>query len=145
MSVSTLWLRSQIDLYTRLLIRKNAILPAVLHVINEIFCQPYSFIQASPSIRDLVTIAYVELRRLHNLQKSLSCFYICSVASKPFGRFFQILWPSKNTLTLLYPISSQWKKYLTWIRSRIVIVMVIVVVIEVILKVIFLRNGTNTG
>ena len=37
------------------------------------------------------------------------------------------------------------KIYLTWIRSRIVIVMVIVVVIEVILKVIFLRNGTKTG
>ena len=47
-------LRSQIEWYTRLLIfRKFSILPAVFPVINEKFCQPYPFIQASSSIRDL--------------------------------------------------------------------------------------------
>ena len=33
--------------------KKKITLPAVFHLINEKFCQPYPFIQASPSIRDL--------------------------------------------------------------------------------------------
>merc|ERR1712008_8169 len=46
--------KSLINGHSRLLIsEKKSILPAVFHVIIEIFCQTYPFIQAYPFIRDL--------------------------------------------------------------------------------------------